>query len=46
MLSSWFGRKWHSIDPATQDTFLPIFWAEERSQAGAGQLRQRLRWII
>jgi hypothetical protein len=40
MLSSWFGRKWHSIDPATQDTFLPIFWAEERSQAGGAQLRQ------
>ncbi len=32
MLSSWFGSKWRSIEPAARDTFLPIFWAEEASE--------------
>ena len=34
MLSSWFGSKWHSVEAAVRDTFLPIFWAEEASEVG------------
>lgn len=39
MMVSWFGGKWGVIDGAARDTFLPIFWAEEGSTAGAEQLQ-------
>jgi lysosome membrane protein 2/scavenger receptor class B protein 1 len=38
MLSSWFGERYGAVDPGVQDTYLPVFWAQEASQAGAEQL--------
>lgn len=40
MLSSWFGGKWHNVEASVRDTFLPIFWAEEASEASGEQLEQ------
>lgn len=33
MLNSWFGQKYKAVDPHVNDTFLPIFWAQETSEA-------------
>lgn len=38
MLSSWFGEDYNAVEAAVQDTFLPIFWAQESSEASAQQL--------
>jgi hypothetical protein len=38
MLSSWFGQKYKAVDPHVKDTFLPIFWAHESSEAAPEQL--------
>ena len=38
MLNSWFGERYHAVEPHVQDTFLPIFWASETSEASSQQL--------
>jgi hypothetical protein len=38
MLSSWFGERYGAVDPGVQDTFLPIFWAQQRGGADAAAL--------
>lgn len=40
MLSSWFGESYSVIEPSVRDTFLPIFWAEETSEASKKQLQK------
>ncbi len=40
MLSSWFGPNWPAIDSNVRAVFLPIFWAEESSQAGPEALER------
>ncbi|KAL4431087.1 hypothetical protein ABPG75_006343 [Micractinium tetrahymenae] len=39
MMVSWFGGKWGVIDGKARDTFLPIFWVEATTEAGAAQMR-------
>jgi CD36 family len=39
MLNSWFGQKYKAVDPHVKDTFLPIFWAHESSEAAPEQLK-------
>lgn len=38
MLNSWFGQRYKAVDPHVEDTFLPIFWAHESTQAAPEQL--------
>lgn len=38
MLNSWFGQRYKAVDPHVVDTFLPIFWAHESSEASHKQL--------
>jgi len=38
MLSSWYGEDYNVVEAAVQDTFLPIFWAQEFSEASAQQV--------
>jgi hypothetical protein len=40
MMSSWFGSKYHSVDPAINDTFLPMMWLEQDVHAQPQQLTQ------
>lgn len=40
MLSSWFGQRYKAIDSSVaDDTFIPIFWASEKSEASPQQLQ-------
>lgn len=39
MMVSWFGGRWGVIDGKARDTFLPIFWVEATTEAGAPQMR-------
>lgn len=39
MLSSWYGSRYAAVDSNVIDTVLPIFWAEETSEADASQLK-------
>ena len=40
MLSSWFGQRYKAIDSSVaDDTFIPIFWANEKSEASPRQLQ-------
>lgn len=43
MLSSWFGESYETVEPLVKSTFLPIFWAEERSEASNVQLKSLSR---
>jgi hypothetical protein len=38
MFNSWFGQRYKAVDPHVKDTFLPIFWAHESSEAAPEQL--------
>ena len=38
MFSSWFGKSYASVDKQLQDTFLPIFWAQQVNEASPRQL--------
>ena len=33
MLNSWFGQRYKAVDPHVQDTYLPIFWVHESTEA-------------
>ncbi|KAL4421970.1 hypothetical protein ABPG77_010993 [Micractinium sp. CCAP 211/92] len=39
MMVSWFGGRWGVIDGKARDTYLPIFWVEATTEAGARQMR-------
>lgn len=40
MMSSWFGQRYKAIDSrVADDTFLPIFWAKESTEASPKQLK-------
>eukprot|EP00887_Chlorella_sp_A99_P005592 scaffold1.g5592.t1 len=38
-MNSWFGPRWAAVDARLRATYLPVFWAEESSQATPEQLR-------
>ncbi|KFM25479.1 Scavenger receptor class B member 1 [Auxenochlorella protothecoides] len=38
-LSSWFGPRWKPIDGGVTPTYLPIFWADEASEASEEQMQ-------
>lgn len=37
MMSTQYGPEWRAVEPHVRNTFLPIFWVEEKSEASADQ---------